>query len=309
MKRVVSVSLGTSKRDKHEEAEFLGEPFLIERRGTDGDKRRFEGLIAELDGKIDCFGVGGTDVYLYAGEKRYTWRASRNLLRNARHTPWVDGSGIKHTLERETVRYLDETGIVDFSRLKVLLVSAVDRFGMGEELAKRSRSVVFGDLLFGTPFPIPVRRWRTVKALARIILPLITWCPPEWFYPTGQKQEVNKPKHERYFNEADVIAGDWHFIRRFMPEDMAGKIIVTQSSRKEEIELLRSRGVRMLITTTPEINGEAFATNVMEAVLVALLGRRPEELTPQDYLSTLKQLGWKPQITELQPSLVRGNGP
>jgi len=213
-KRVVSVSLGTSKRDKREETEFLGEPFLIERRGTDGDKRRFQDLIAELDGKIDCFGVGGTDVYLYAGDRRYTWRASRNLLRNARKTPWVDGSGIKHTLERETVRHLDEAGIVDFSKLNVLLVSAVDRFGMGEELAERSKSVVFGDLLFGTPIPIPVRSWRTVKMLARIILPLITWCPPEWFYPTGQKQEVNTPKHERYFREAHVIAGDWHFIRR-----------------------------------------------------------------------------------------------
>src|SRR5687767_6052292 len=118
MKHVVSVSLGTSKRDKREETEFLGQPYLIERRGTDGDKRRFQELIAELDGKVDCFGVGGTDVYLYAGENRYTWRASRNLLRNARKTPWVYGSGIKHTLERETVRYLDKAGIVDFSRLK-----------------------------------------------------------------------------------------------------------------------------------------------------------------------------------------------
>jgi hypothetical protein len=32
---------------------------------------------------------------------------------------------------------------------------------------------------------------------------------------------------------------------------------------------------------------------------VALIGRRPSELTAGDYLSTLKQLGWRPQITEL----------
>ena len=300
-KRVVSVSLGTSKRNKAEEAEFLDVPFRIERRGTDGDKRRFEEMVAELDGKVDCFGVGGTDVYLYAGSRRYIWRASRGLMRNARITPWVDGSGIKHTLERETVRYLDDQGILDFSKLRVLLVSAVDRFGMGEELSKRAKSIVFGDLLFGTPFPFPVRRWGTVKALASVILPLMTWCPPEWFYPTGKKQEVNTPKHQRYFRDADVIAGDWHFIRRYMPEDMWGKIILTNSSRKEEVELLRSRGARMLITTTPEIKGESFATNVMEAVLVALLGRPPAELTEWEYLSTLKRLGWKPQITDLQP--------
>ena len=41
MKRVVSISLGTSKRDKRSETEFLGRPFIVERIGTDGDKDRF----------------------------------------------------------------------------------------------------------------------------------------------------------------------------------------------------------------------------------------------------------------------------
>jgi hypothetical protein len=28
-------------------------------------------MIKELDGKVDCFGLGGMDLYAYAGEKRY----------------------------------------------------------------------------------------------------------------------------------------------------------------------------------------------------------------------------------------------
>ena len=300
MKHVVSISLGTSKRDKRSEAEFLGQSMLVERLGTDGDKKRFEQMVADLDGKIDCFGVGGTDVYLYAGGKRYTCRGPLKLMRNARNTPWVDGSGLKHTLERATVTYLQENGLVDFSRLNVLLVSGVDRFGMGEELAKRAKSIVFGDILFGVGLPMPVRKWATVKTLGRLILPLIAQLPIEWFYPTGKKQEINTPKFPKYFQEADVIAGDWHFIRRYMPEQMDGKIILTQSSRKAEVELLRERGVKALITTTPEIGGEAFATNVMEAALVAMLEKKPQELTPDDYMRTLKELGWKPKVQELQ---------
>lgn len=300
MKHVVSISLGTSKRDKRSEAELLGQQMLIERLGTDGSKKRFEEMVAELDGKIDCFGVGGTDVYLYAGDKRYTCRGPLKLMRNAKKTPWVDGSGLKHTLERETVRYLQENGLVDFSKLNVLLVSGVDRFGMGEELAARAKSIVFGDILFGIGLPIAVRKWSTVKFLGKLVLPLIALLPIEWFYPTGKKQEQNTPKFPRYFHEADVIAGDWHFIRRYMPERLDGKIILTQSSRKAEVELLRERGAKALITTTPEIGGEAFATNVMEAALVALLEKRPEELTPADYMRTLKELGWKPKVQELQ---------
>lgn len=301
MKRVVSVSLGTSKRDKRAETEFLGVPFLIERIGTDGDRRKFQELIAELDGQVDCFGVGGTDAYLYAGDRRYPFRQTLALMRGAKRTPWVDGSGLKQTLERETVAYLQDSGLVDFHDKRVLVVIAVDRFGLGEALAERAKSIVFGDIPFGIGLPIPVRSWETVKRLGRLALPLVTRLPIEWFYPTGEKQEINTPKFRRYFEEADVVAGDWHVIRRFMPERLDGKIVLTTSSRRHEVELLRERGVRLLITTTPEINGEAFATNVMEAVLVVLLGKRPEALTPADYLGTLKQLGWTPSVKELNP--------
>lgn len=300
-KHVVSVSLGTSKRDMSAEAEFLGARFLIERRGTDGDHAAFERLVAELDGRIDCFGVGGTDAYLYAGDRRYAFRQTLRLMRAAQLTPWVDGSGIKHTLERETVGYLQERGIVDFRTKRVLVMAAVDRFGLGEAIANLAQSVVYGDLLYGLGLPIPIRSFGTVKRLARLALPIITRLPVEWIYPTGAKQEVNTPKYRRYFEEADVIAGDWHLIRRYMPERLDGKIILTQSSRKSETELLRSRGAAMLVTTTPEIGGAAFATNVVEAVVVALLGRRPEELTPADYLGTLRQLGWAPSVQELTP--------
>jgi len=64
MKRVVSISLGSSARDKKVEAEFLGERFLIERVGTDGSIEKAKRLLAELDGQVACFGMGGIDFYV-----------------------------------------------------------------------------------------------------------------------------------------------------------------------------------------------------------------------------------------------------
>ena len=300
MKRVVSISLGTSKRDKRASAVFGGLEFEIARIGTDGDKRRFRQLVAELDGQVDCFGVGGTDAFLYAGSRRYAFRETLWLMEPARKTPWVDGSGLKNTLERETIQYLDEHRIVDFSKSRVLLVAAVDRFGMAAALAERAKAVVYGDILYGLGLPIPLRSWRLLQILAQVALPLVVRMPIEWIYPTGARQEVNTPRYPRYFEEADVIAGDWHLIRRYMPERLDGKIVITQSSRTADVAMLRERGVAMLVTTTPEIGGEAFATNVMEAVLVVLSGKRPEALTAEDYLGTLRSLGWAPVVRRLQ---------
>src|SRR5689334_5837524 len=106
MKRVVSVSLGTSKRDKRNEVEILGEQFLLERIGTDGDLEKFAAMFRDLDGKVDALGVGGADIWVVIEKKRYAFKQILKLVAGAKKTPVVDGSGLKHTLERETIRVL-----------------------------------------------------------------------------------------------------------------------------------------------------------------------------------------------------------
>lgn len=300
MKHIVSVSLGSSKRDKRSEVVIAGEPFLIERVGTDGDLGRFQQLFAALDGKVDALGVGGADLYIWVGDRRYTFRSIQRLVSIATKTPVVDGSGLKNTLEREALRWIQAHGVVDFARSTVLLVAAVDRFGMAQELAQLARRVIYGDLVFAVGLPIPIRSYRTVEILGRLLLPIITRLPFQWFYPTGEKQEKRTPRAERLFHEADVIAGDWHYIRRYMPDRIPDKTVITNTVRKADIEFLRAAGAARVITTTPVIEGESFATNVMEGVIVALMGRCPETLTPDDYRAALCQLNWSPSVIELQ---------
>lgn len=72
MKRIVSVSIGSSTRNHVAEAELLGEKFIIERIGTDGDMNKAIEMIKELDGKVDAIGMGGIDLYVYSSNKRYT---------------------------------------------------------------------------------------------------------------------------------------------------------------------------------------------------------------------------------------------
>jgi hypothetical protein len=301
MKRVVSVSLGTSKRDKKIEVSILGEDFLIERIGTDGDLKRFQQMFSDLDGKVNALGVGGADIYVAVGNRKYPFTQIAKLVSVAKRTPVVDGSGLKHTLERKTIEALQESGTVDFSKESVLLVSAVDRFGMAQALTATGCKIVFGDLLFGLGVNIPLTTYEQVRRFGAVILPIITRCPIQWFYPTGEKQEKRTPKYPKVFADATVICGDWHYIRRYAPDDLRGKTILTQTLRKADIDWLKEAGAWRAITTTPEMGGETFATNVMEGVIVSLLGKGPEEMQENDYLSTLEKLNWKPNVLELNP--------
>lgn len=295
-KRVVSVSLGSSRRDSVAEVDLLGEKVVLERRGTDGDFQGALCLIRQLDGQVDAIGLGGIDLYLWAGGRRYTIREAKRLKEAARKTPVVDGSGLKHTLERRVVEALSSQ--IDWKNTKVLLPSAVDRFGLAEALHQAGARVLYGDFIFALGLPIPLYSLSFLQKLARVLLPFLTQFPFALLYPTGEKQERRVVDwRSRYYAWADLVAGDWHYLKRHMPDDMGGKTVLTNTTTLEDVAFLRERGVRRLITTTPRLGGRSFGTNVMEALLVALAGR---ELGEADYLRYIDLLGLGPEVLDLQ---------
>lgn len=300
MKRVVSVSLGSAKRDHTVETEILGEKFSIQRIGTDGDVKKAMAMIRQLDGQVAAIGLGGTDLYIYAGGKRYTFRESLRLKNCARQTPVVDGSSLKNTLERRVVQYMQQEMGFDFQGKKVLMVSAVDRFGMAEALSAAGAEMVFGDLMFGLGLPLPLRSLKSLARVARVLAPIIVTLPIRMIYPTGSKQEKTQPKFAAYYKAADIIAGDFLFIKKHLPDRLPGKVIITNTVTAADIADLKRRGIQLLVTTTPDLDGRSFGTNVMEGVAVAISGRGPEQMTAADFESILDQINFRPRVEYLQ---------
>ncbi len=295
-KRVVSVSLGSSRRDHRAEIEVLGERIVLERIGTDGSFERAIDLIRELDGEVDAIGLGGIDLYLIAAGRRYVIRDALRLARAAKKTPVVDGSGLKATLERRAIFELDKA--LGFAGKKVLIPSAVDRFGMAEAFYQVGANPLYGDIIFALGLPVALRSPRQLAILARLFLPIFTKLPFQWLYPTGKKQEERKVDwRARYFRWADVIAGDFLYIKRHLPDGMEGKIVVANTTTPEDLEFLRQRGVARLATTTPRLGGRSFGTNVMEAFMVALAGKHP--LSEAEYDEWIDRLGLHPEWVDL----------
>lgn len=302
MKRIVSVSIGSSTRDKSVEAVILGEKYLIERIGTDGDIKKAIEMLKSLDGKVDAFGLGGIDLYLGAGSgKRYLLREAIPIMNAARVTPIVDGSGLKKTLEKKIIEFLENGGIFKIKDKKVLITSAIDRYKMAETFVKYGANLVIGDLIFALGIPVTLQNLKSLKIIASILMPVISRLPFEMLYPTGEKQkEVHGKRFDRFYLNADIIAGDFHYVKKYMPDRLENKIIVTNTVTEEDVEFLKYRGVEMLVTTTPELDGRSFGTNVMEALLVSASGKRPEDLSEQDYYDMLEELDFKPRIEYLQ---------
>ncbi|GAC1444160.1 MAG: hypothetical protein NVS2B8_08680 [Vulcanimicrobiaceae bacterium] len=300
MKRIVSVSLGSSSRDHRARVELLGESFDVERIGMDGSLERALQKLRELDGTVDAIGLGGIDVYLYAGTKRFALRDGLRLLGAVKTTPVVDGSGLKNTLEREAVRFVrDELGVT-LAGTNVLMVSALDRFGMAQAFVDAGADVLFGDFIFALDLDKPVRGLAEFEALAERYLPDACKLPFQFFYPTGKKQDREpQPKYPQYYAEARIVAGDFHFMRQFMPARLDGKIVLTNTLTARDVGDLRGRGIARLVTTTPDFGGRSFGTNVVEAALLTLVGKPWSDITQADYADILARVRFRPRVLDL----------
>jgi hypothetical protein len=211
-------------------------------------------------------------------------------------TPLCDGRGLKHTLERRVFELAKpQLGEVHFKQGFVPV--AVDRQGLAEAVAEVSKKVIIGDLMVALGIPIPVYGIPAFKRVARVMLPFVSWFPMSMLF-YGSSGSEHEPKYVKYFEGSDLISGDFLFMRKYMPLDMSGKTVVTNTTTEENIELFRSLGVKTVITTTPRYEGRSFGTNMMEAALTAYVGKG-RNLTDNELNGLIDELGLKPTVMEL----------
>jgi hypothetical protein len=301
MKHVVSISLGSPSRDKKVEFKLGDETILMERIGCDGDEKKARALFSELDGKVDAFGVGGVELHVRVETKSYALRSGLNLVKEVKHTPYTDGGGIKLTLEQNVFQLAEPHFRFPVSPRRAMMPLAVDRYGMAESLAKAGFDLICCDLMFALGIPIPIRGLKQLRLAASVIAPLVRLAPISMLYPTGQNQDENVPRYEKWFNYGPVIAGDFLYIRRHMPQDLSGKIIITNTTTENDVELLKSRGLSYLVSSTPRIDGRSFGTNVLEAALIAYAGQG-RTLTVTELSELIKELNLQPTVQELNPA-------
>ena len=304
MKRIVSISVGSSARDHTTRHTFLGQECEISRRGTNGDFQKAIELYKELDGKVDAFGAGGVEFFLEVESKRYYFRDVKRLRNAVKVSKIGDGNGVKGILERRAFeyleKYLDEKEGRSLKGLPALKTTVVERYSMGKAMVDAGLDVTFGDFMFALGLPIPMYSLRAARMVASALLPVVTQVPFAWLYPLGSEQD--KPpqnKWRKYYERSQVIAGDFLQIRQYMPDDLTGKIIVTNTTTAKNVDELRQRNLHILVTVTPRLEGRSFGTNVMEATLLALMDKPQSEVTQADFVDLINRIPLEPNIEVL----------
>ena len=297
-KHVVSVSLGSSTRDKSVLVELGGVEIRAERRGVDGDVAAFNRLMRELDGTVDVLAVGGTEIAFHVDGDVLRFRSTDKLIDGVTRTPLVDGAGVKTTLERRVFELAGERfdgGTVPHFERAFLNV-ALDRWGMALAVGEVSDTVVYGDLMFSFGVPVGLRSLGHVKTMAHLLVPVAGRLPLRWLYPSGENQTVRGPKFAKHFGRSDLICGDFLYIAKYAPDDLSGKTVLTNTTTEANVEWLRNAGASQLITTTPRFEGRSFGTNLTEALITAAVGA-DRVLTRDEMNAAIDDLDIRPDVT------------
>lgn len=296
--------MGSSARDHTTRHIFLGQECEITRRGTDGDFQKAIQLYKELDGKVDAFGIGGVEFYLQVEDKKYYFRDVKRIRDAIKISKAGDGNGVKGLLEKRAFeyleKYLNEKEGRSLKGLPALKTTVVERYSMGKAMVEAGLDVTFGDFMFALGLPIAIRTLGTARLVAAALLPVVTQVPFSWLYPLGSEQDKPpQPKWTKYYQQSQVIAGDFLQIRQYMPDDLTGKIIVTNTTTPKNVEELRKRNLHLLVTVTPRLEGRSFGTNVMEATLLALMDKPQTEVTQADFQDLINRIPLEPNIEVL----------
>jgi hypothetical protein len=281
MKRAVSISLGNPSRNKRVLVKYNDVEISVERIGTGGDIPAAKKLFTDLDGKVDALSVGGIDCYVTLDGHDYPIYSALKLVENVHQTPWVDGRHLKYVLEKRLFELIAPVLGEPPRFKKCFMPFCTDRVGLIEAVSSICDEVILGDLMFMFGIPMPIQGLKNFRRTAHALLPLISYLPLTWLFPPGVSGEEHKPKFKKYWQDADLIAGDMHYISKYAPFDLHGKWVITNTTTDENINLLRERGVKKVITTSPRYDGRSFGINMMEAVLTAYAGKgralsRPE---------------------------------
>ncbi|HET7144276.1 MAG TPA: hypothetical protein VFI68_09675 [Anaerolineales bacterium] len=301
MKKILSVSVGSSSRDHTARHIFLGQECEISRQGTDGDFPKAVQRYREMDGKVDAFGAGGVEFYMQVENRRYYFRDVKRLRSAIKTSKVGDGNGVKGLLEKRAFvyleKYLNEKEGKTLKGMPALQTTAVDRYTMGTAMVDAGLEVTFGDFMFGLGLPFAVKKLSTIRLVAALLLPAVTQLPFQWLYPLGSEQDKSpQPKWSKYYQQSQVIAGDFLQIRQYMPDDLTGKIIVTNTTTPKNVDELMKRNLHILVTVTPRLEGRSFGTNVMEATLLALIDKPQPEITRADFADLIERIPLEPNI-------------
>ena len=150
MKKVVGVTLGSSKKDFEFTTEFLGQEFSVKRVGADGDTAKAWELMRRYQARADVIGLGEVDDHYHVGVRTVENKATRELMHVVTRVPVTTGATLRRLLQVRALRYVQKELGHYFNNNLVLFLSGMRNYDLAVAMSDYTQNLTFADPVFQT---------------------------------------------------------------------------------------------------------------------------------------------------------------
>jgi len=295
MKKVVTVTLGSSQQDFSFKTRFLGQDFEVQRLGADDDLTQAWELLRRHQAEADAVGLGEIGDHYQVGLNSVVNKETRRLLNVVTRVPATTGATLRRLLQVRAVRQVQHQLGNYFNNNIVLFLSGMRNYDMAVALSEYTKNLNFADALFQTGAPTMLHSLEQLELFAK---------GTRWVLP-GKPREIleaslsglKKRKVMSEVERAHLIVGTFAEIKAVGNADnLNGKTVITSAVDDDRLKFFKQCKVNLVIDVSPKLFDQVVGINVIEAMILAALGKPPEAVSDDDFTEILDELQIAPRL-------------
>jgi predicted amino acid dehydrogenase len=295
MKKIVAVSLGSSKQDFTFETSFLGEKFKVQRLGANNNTTQAWELMRRHQTTADAIGLGEMGDHWNVGQNTMINKETQRLLKVVTRVPATTGATLRRLLQVRAVRHVQHEIGSYFNNNLVLFLNGMRNYDMAVALSDYTPNLSFADALAQTGAPTLLTSLTQLELYAKGHDLALTGRPGELL--EAALAGFKNKRLSSAVGKAHVIVGTFHELKQVgSPANLNGKTVITSAVDDERLAFFKHCKVNLVIDVSPQLFERVVGTNVIEAMILASLSKPAEEVSDDDFNEILDELDVKPRL-------------
>jgi predicted amino acid dehydrogenase len=295
MKKVVTVSLGSSKYDNTFKTHFLGQDFELVRHGADDDMTKAWELMRRNQGEGDAVALGDIGDHYQVGLNSVINKETKRLLNVVTRVPVTSGARLRRLLQVRAIRHVQHELGHYFNNNIVLFLSGMRNYDMAVAMSDYTKNLYFADALFQTGAPAMLHSLDQLELFAKgskLLLPRISREVLE-----KSLSGLKRAKAQAEVAKAHVVVGTYAELKAIgTVGNLSGKTLITSAVDDERLAFFKRCKVNLVIDVSPKLFDIVVGVHTLEAMILAKLGMPENEVSDDDFNEILDELQVKPRL-------------
>ena len=295
MKKVVTVTLGSSQQDFEFKTRFLGHEFSVRRMGADMDTVKAWELMRRQQAFADAIGAGEISDHYQVGLRTITNKETERLTNVVTRVPVTTGATLRRLLQVRAVRHVQHALGNYFNNNLVLFLSGMRNYDMAVAMSDYTKNLSFADAVLQTGAPTLLTSLEQLELYARGSK-FMLGSKPGQLLETALSGFKNK-RVAAAVAKSHVIVGTFAEIKAVATRtNLEGKTLITSAVDDERLEFFKKHKVNLAIDVSPKLFDRVVGINTIEAMILAVLGKPTEEVSDDDFEEIINELDIQPRL-------------